>query len=559
LEPKGGKWACRRSRHDALQRLDGPAREAAAVAFFLALAAFVTRPLVADLSGSMFPGPDPLIFLWTVHWLASHILAPAQLFGGNIFHPFPYPVLHSDIPLGTVVLIAPLRVFVAEPVLLHNAAVLAALAFGGWAFHALVRALTGNRAAGLLAGVLAAFGSHQLTHFSHLPLLSIGWLAVFLLGLFRLRDRPAGWAVLLAGGGFALVVLSSGYYAVAAALVGLVFAVANAAALRKGARLGAVLGAVLLALLLTAPYRRALLALRAEEGMARAPEDSVRMAFRPDRDLTSRSYLYRGALGAQGGRLFPGLVSLVLGGFALVRRRRESGFFGAAALVLLLVSLGPRLHLPGADPALPYAWLFGVPPLDSMRHPVTFAAVATFLLAVLAGLGWAEVALAKRPWAGQAVVALAILETLGPAPVVKPVPPGVPPVYEILSRLPKGPILDLPVLDEDTLLWAARHGMVVANGQGAFTPARTAALDRQVRRHWLDQAPEDVDTSKPALSMQGFGVRYVIVPQGRRRGLRTLARAFDRSQSFAFVAEAPDGDRIYEVRRGTRTTPGRSP
>jgi hypothetical protein len=305
---------------------------------------------------------------------------------------------------------------------------------------------------------------------------------------------------------------------------------------------------VLLALLLTAPYLRALVALRAEEGMARAPEDSVRMAFRPDRDLTSRTYLYRGALGTQGGRLFPGLVCLLLGGVALVRRRRESGFLGAAALVLLLVSLGPRLQLPGVDLALPYAWLFGVPPLDSMRHPATFAAVATFLLAVLAGLGWAELALARRPWAAQAVVALAVLEILGPAPVVKPVPPGVPPVYEVLSRLPKGAILDLPVLDEDTLLWAARHGMVVANGQGAFTPPRTAALDRQVRRHWLDQAPEDVDTSKPALSMQGLDVRYVIVPQGRRRGLRTLARAFDRSRSFAFVAEAPDGDRVYEFR-----------
>jgi hypothetical protein len=61
-----------------VQRLDGPAREAAAVAFFLALAAFVTRPLVADLSGSMFPGPDPLIFGWAFPylqqwlWWASH-------------------------------------------------------------------------------------------------------------------------------------------------------------------------------------------------------------------------------------------------------------------------------------------------------------------------------------------------------------------------------------------------------------------------------------------------------------------------------------------------------
>ena len=523
-------------------------REAAAFVFFGALAALATRPLAADLSGSMFPGPDPLINLWTVHWLASHLLSPFQLLQGNIFRPFPHAVLHSDLALGTVVLVAPLRLFVSDPVPLHNAAVLTALAFGGWAFHRLVLDLTGNRTAGLVAGVLASFGSHQLTHLSHLPLLSIGWIAFFLLGLFRLRDRPSLGAILLAGTSFALVAQSTGYYTVAVVLIAVVFAAANARALREWARTRAMLGAVVVAVLLTAPYLKAFLTLHGEEGMRRLEGDSARMAFQPDRDLTSRSYLYRPVLGSEGGRLFPGLISLLLGGWALVRRRKESVFIAAAALVLVVVSLGPRLRLKGVDVPLPYTWLLAIPPLDSMRHPLTFAAVAVLSLAVLAGLGWAALPLARRPWAGQAVVVLAVVETLGPPPAVTQVPPAVPPVYEVLLRLPKGPALDLPVLDEDTMLWAARHGLPVLNGQGAFTPPETATLDRQVRRHWLADAPDDLDTSNPAVLLERIGVRYVIVPRGRRPGLRTLATAFDRSQSFAFVTEATDGDRIYERR-----------
>jgi hypothetical protein len=532
----------------SLNRIETVRREAAAFVFFAALAALATRPPVADLSGSIFPGPDPLINLWTVHWLASHLLSPFQLLHGNIFRPFPHAVLHSDLALGTVVLVAPLRLFVSDPVPLHNAAVLTALAFGGWAFHRLVFDLTSNRPAGLLAGVLASFGSQQLTHFSHLPLLCIGWIALFLLGLFHLRDRPSLGAVLLAGTSFALVAQSTGYYTVAAVLIAVVFAAANARALRAWRRTRAVLGSVVVAVLLTAPYLKAFHTLHGDEGMRRSEEDSARMAFRPDRDLTSRSYLYRPVLGSEGGRLFPGLLSFLLGGWALVRRRKESLFIGSAALVLVVVSLGPRLRLAGVDVPLPYTWLLAIPPLDSMRHPMTFAGVAVLSLAVLAGLGWPALPLARRPWAGQAVVALAVVETLGPPPAVAQVPPGVPPVYEILMRLPKGPALDLPVLDEDTLLWAARHGLPVVNGLGAFTPPETATLDRQVRRHWLADAPDDLDTSRPAVLLEGFGVRYVIVPRGRRHGLRTLAAAFDRSQSFAFVTEAADGDRIYERR-----------
>ena len=51
----------------------------------------------------------------------------------------------------------------------------------------------------------------------------------------------------------------------------------------------------------------------------------------------------------------------------------------------------------------------------------------------MAGSGWASLSLATRPWAGPAIVLLAVVETLGPAPDIGPVPRGVPEVYQALS------------------------------------------------------------------------------------------------------------------------------
>ena len=136
------------------------------------------------------------------------------------------------------------------------------------------------------------------------------------------------------------------------------------------------------------------------------------------------------------------------------------------------------------------------------------------------------------------------------APRLRAVPSGLPPAYRILETLPAGPILELPVFAEESVLWAARHGRPVLNGLGAFAPAQTLVLDRYIQNHWLAAVPDDVDASRPTpYLLERFPVRYVIIPIGRLAGLRPLARAFDRSRTFRLAAEASDGDRIYEVVR----------
>jgi hypothetical protein len=534
--------------------------EALAALFFLVLAIAATRPLTALLRTHVLGHLDVLVDLWTVHWLATHFFDPGQIFQGNIFYPARHAVLHSDLSLGTVVLLLPFRAVVRDPVLLVNLGALLALAFGGWAFHALGYALTGNRWAGLLCGVLAAFNSHQLRHVYHLNLLTTGWLALLLLGLHRTWERPTPSSVALTAVSFALCAQSSGYYGVAAVVLAGVFAAAGARALGRRTVLSALAAAALLGTLLTLPYLTAYLDARHEQGLRRNINMSSTMAFHPTQDLTSDAYAYRWLSPREGERLFPGLLALGLAAVAVARRRPGTLLYGAAFVVMLVLSLGPRLELDGRSVPLPYRWLFAIPPFDGMRHPYTFAAVALFMLMVLAAIGWAGLRVAARPWAGPLVVLLAVVETLSPPPFVRAIPPGVPPAYEIIRARPPAPILEVPVFAPETLVWAARHGRSVVNGQGsAFVPAGTRIVARLVENHWVRRVPEDVDTSKPALYMADvFPALYVIVPAVRKPEFRPLGAAFERSRLFTFVAEAPDGDRIYELRRDRVSAPART-
>jgi hypothetical protein len=526
------------------------AREISVFLFFAAWAVLVTRPLAFRLTTHTLPGPDPLSHLWMVSWLTGHAFQPSQLFHGNIFSPAPHAALMTDLSLGTAVLVLPLRLFTTEPLVLFNLATLIALAFGGWAFHALVFGLTRSRWAGLLAGLLAAFSPEQLAHVFHLNLLSIGWLALFVLGLHRIVERPSLGAILLAGVSGALNAQSSGYYAVSAAVVGLGFVAFHARALMQRRSGAALLAAASLAALLTAPYIHEFHELRDEQGGLRRPLPmSVQMAFQPGKDLRSTGYVYGRILGAQEG-LFPGLIILALVPVALRRGGRAAWWLATAAALLVLLSLGPQLTIGGRTLSLPYRWLFDIPPFDSMRHPFTFAAVGLMLLAVLAGIGWSLLSLAVKPWAGPVVLALAALETLSPPPDLVVIPPGLPPAYQILESLPPGAVLEVPLFAPETVLWAARHGRPVLNGAGAFAPLQTLTLDRYIQNHWMEGTPADADTERPTPYLVGrFPVRYVILPAVRIRHLEDVAAAFERSRTYHLVAVASDGDRIYEVRR----------
>jgi hypothetical protein len=529
-------------------------REAALIGLFASIALFATRPLAFGPRTTTLAGFDPPIYVWTVDWLVSHLSAPSELLEGTMFYPARHAVLCSDLALGSALLVAPFQPFVRDPLPLFNLSVILTLVFGAWAFSVLGRRLTGSLGAGILTGILAAFGPHQLLHVSQLGLINNGWLALFLLGLHRTLARPSLGSVMLTGGSFALTGLSCAYFVVAAAILSLVFAILHAGQLRSRAVAASYLAAVLLALALMFPYMRAFWWLHSMEEVRRPLSESVTQAFLPSRDLTSSAYVYQALLGDEGQRLFPGIAVLALAALAVVRRRASVAFPLCGAALLLLLSLGPSVTIHGRAIDLPYRALFAIPPLDVMMHPHTFAGVALSLLYVLAGVGFASLRLERIAPPLLAVV-LGLAEVAGPEPRMRFVPAGVPPVYSLLEGLPEGPILEVPLEAREVLIWAARHRRPIINGSGGVAPSIHSELEQWIRRHWVRAAREspasvDIDRSLPMTLIRRLPVRYLIVPAGRKPELRPLKAACDRARTLTRLAIASDGDALYEVNRG---------
>lgn len=509
-------------------------RELALFAFFVLAAGWALRPLPFHLTESIPAGTDPPHHLYILNWLLEHAGSPDR-FEGRMFHPAKNAVLRSDLSMGTVVLMSPIAAVVDEPLIRFNLATWLALAFSGWAFCLLARSWTQSDAAGLFAGVTAVLGSHQSLHYVHLNLLSVGWLPIFLLSIDRVLVGGSAGSAVGAGVSFALVASSSGYYGVAAMVIALVFFARQPSV--RALKWGAV--AALLAVVLLSPYLIAYAGLHDEEGLVRTSRELAKGSFTLA-DLGSRTVLHRTWNRAVGEPLFPGFAVLGLAVFALWRGTKRERTLGIAALLLFWLGLG--------EPGGLYRILAMVPPMSSMRHPVTLTAVALMLLSVLAALGLARV---EKPRAAFGLVALCVgvLETASPANDFFAVAAGVPAVYEAVLKLPPGPILEVPPYEASPLIWAARRGFETVNGGGAFIPAITNRIETAVQNHWLTDSYQLIDESKAAsILLNETRTRYLVLPGGRRGGLKPLLQRFRESHCFKELG-AYQSDVLFEALR----------
>ncbi|PYR30077.1 MAG: hypothetical protein DMF92_09800 [Acidobacteria bacterium] len=173
---------------------------------------------------------------------------------------------------------------------------------------------------------------------------------------------------------------------------------------------------------------------------------------------------------------FPGLVATVFGvaGMLLVRspRDREIVFvYGGLALLFCWLSFGPDAGL--------YAVLYHtLPLLVWLRVPARFGLVVVFGLSVLAGV--ALTALSSRvrhqTMLGAAIAVVAAGELAVPLDFrqVSPVAPA----YRLLSKLPRGPVLEMPFYYRSVdfpqhvkyMLASTAHWMPLVNGYSDMVP-----------------------------------------------------------------------------------------
>ena len=383
------------------------------------LTVLLTWPLAANLT-VMDPG-DSAFFAWEIGWEVHALKTnPAELPHGNIFHPLRYTLGLDEPILGTTLVVLPLAVWSDDAVLLHNVARLLTFVFSGLTAFWLARELGAGEGAALLAGAAFAFSPIRTDQIAHLSTLGTHWLPLVVLYAVRFArtGRPAH--ALLSALFFVLTFHACGYHGVIAlAVLPPAFVVLLWGQWRRlgtAVLAGALAGAALVPLYLM--HRKALQPERYERGAHETTYYSA--AIESFLATSSWNRLYGDAtdpfrtIGPN--NLFPGLVLpglAVMGALRLWRRRerpsREAVALAVMALMAVVVALGPRLRLFGADlgPG-PFALVREVAPVFKMIRVTSRAGVFLALpLAMLAAKALADWGPRRAVLGGLFVLALA--------------------------------------------------------------------------------------------------------------------------------------------------------
>jgi hypothetical protein len=400
------------------------------LAAFTVLTIVATWPMFPQLGGYVMDKGDPLYSVWAMAWQAHALVTqPLGLFDSNIMYPFKGTLTFDELSFAQAVLAAPFYFLLGNPVLSHNLILFLSFVLSGWATWLLVRELTGNSWAGVVAGTAFAFCFYRINHLPHITLDNTQWMPLVLLAAYKLLwTREWGWAAAL-GGFFTLQALSGHYLAFYTAMLLGLFVVYYGIAQRRVFSLSFLLkagaglaGSLVFILPIAMPYIR-------DQGQF----EFSRSIFEAERfSNTLASFLavfkgspaYRALLApfADPGpwaierAAFPGffVLGLALVGLIMALRRRNTvvpdggvkgplrlhaGFYGIVVLLSAVLSLGPSLqpwYAPSNyDPEaiqrvvpLPYLLLHEwVPGFQSMRVVTRIGIVTALGMSVLAGIG----------------------------------------------------------------------------------------------------------------------------------------------------------------------------
>jgi hypothetical protein len=196
---------------------------ALAFLLFCDLALVVLHPLVWNID-RLPAGGDAYEYAWKLWWVQESLFRThrSPWFAPQLYYPFGYNLCYGEITPANTVLAAPLTYLLGE-VVTYNIIVLLSTALSGFGTFLLVREVTGSARAGLLSGVLFALTPYRRVRLVHLNLISTQWLPLYLYFLERFLRTSKQRYALAAGLTFGLNSLTSWYYAVIGAAIGIVW------------------------------------------------------------------------------------------------------------------------------------------------------------------------------------------------------------------------------------------------------------------------------------------------------------------------------------------------
>jgi hypothetical protein len=561
----------------------GAVRGVHASLLYLALSIAATWPLARGLARDVaWDLGDSILNIWILAWdveqirglLTGDVARLWSFFDAPIFHPAPLALAYSEHLVPQALQVLPVVLLTDNPILGYNLLFLSTFVLSGLGMYLLVRELTGNAPAGLVAGLLFAFAPYRLAQSSHVQVLSSQWMPFVFYGLAR-YFRSAGpdgrlRVAPLAGAAVALVAqgLSSGYYLLYFTPLAVAFGLWEIGQHRlwRNRRVWTTLAvAGLLATVVVVPFLLPYAALRTQGLGARSRAEVSRFSADVYSYATAfpEQRIWGSVLQAMPkpeGELFPGLVPVFL---ALI------GIVGGSASVVVALSaertrrVGPRwfVWLLGAAAAghavaaVLTAFLrrisvdFGlfVLRISDVDRLLARAAILLGLLLLLSPGARARVAafMRERGYFVVALVAAAWL-SLGPSPQSLGRPLEITALYNPLLEYIPG---------YDGLRVPARLAMIVAfmiavlAGYGAASLARTRIGGRALIAFgalFLLEA-----THVPFVVNGMTPLRDHRTPEARLyRPARAPAvyRAMARESSDAIVVELPLGQPDYDLR-----------
>lgn len=408
----------------------------------------LSRPLTHTIG---WPG-DNLAYVWLIHRFGQVVFAGEPLwFDRYSYYPVGYDMTVIESTLSNIILAFPIAALFG-PVAGYNAVLLLSFALTALGMTLWVGHFVRNVWVAAVIGIASAFLPYRIAHLpGHLPLMATQWMPLCLFGVERyLATRRTRWA-LFSGLTFALNGLASWYYLV---FLGILLPVYTTLRLRHVTRLDSgrlmrdlALGAavaVLPILPVAFPYLEAVRAEQRARSLAEilaysiSPTDLVTLSVRHPLwgEWAKASLTIAEKQNIAEHVVMPGYLVLIaaLCGVVLSRRRRAAFVLTAVAILSMVSAMGPllvdhtrqpvRVTLPSplgqwvqrvaaTDAAsavlgeeitaqihshstvvvLPYALVYQLPGLSSIRSVGRFAVLMNLALLALAGLGVEALAL----------------------------------------------------------------------------------------------------------------------------------------------------------------------
>jgi hypothetical protein len=512
---------------------------------FTVLTAVMTYPQVLHMTDGVHDDGDPLMVTWVLAWVAHQLpRAPAHLFDANMFYPERNTLAFSETLLVPGVIVAPLHWLGVGSILIYNLVFLSGFALSGVGVALLVRRLTGNSGAAILAGIVFAFPPYRIDHYAHLQLQQTQfiplamWAFHVLLDTGRLRDGVR-LGVLVA-----CQMLSCMYYGLflipyMAVVCGAMLTADRRMSRERLVALAAAAAVVFVAMI---PVGRAYMAARkvvGERGLAEVADGSA----------TWRNYLAPPEVNAVYGkmfarfmqperRLFPGFVAIALAIVGLwppVSATRLA--YGLGLLLAFDVSLGFN----GVIYRALYDYFL---PFKALRIPARMGLMVGFSLAVLAGHGATRLVsrLRSQPMRQAVLVTLSglmLVEYASTPLELFTVPRNPPESYADLIRdrgdSPTAVLFEFPtsvLSDPAYLYYSTFHWQYLISGYSGFFPPSYVRLARAVK-NFPDEPSID--------AIKSHGVRYLVVHGEYLYGGRyeRLIPELDRRSDLALVSRRP--------------------